>query len=312
MIGKNAIIIDLCYGVDISDTFPDMIANGALDGAIFRVGEGLNNNTYPIDQITKQVQSCENNHIPYALYYAIHPWYPAEAQVDRFLNNLQGAYPAAYWLDFELYGNETAQQRSDLYHHAFTYLKSKLPENTVVGIYSGEWFIEEWAPQMKEWINEGPYWDANYYPPFAPQSWDQFKAQVLTFYLPAYSAEYPTARMWQFSGDLKTPMVQNGKTKVDYSLINTDQAPGLFEHLFKFQNYPPINPWRIIPPQAYQVIADDLRVYTSTGDCFELTDEILHAPQHIVVMKINDAGNWGEFKPDKWCNISPQNCQPID
>lgn len=290
-------IIDNAFGTSLRSHIPDMIAHG-LYGAIWRVGQGL---YHAIDNISDQLAVSKEYNLPYGLYYAFHPWYDAQKQVDRFLANLQGSQPTSIWLDFELHGDESSSSRDAVYHKVFDLVREKVSTIPVVGNYSGKWFIEEWCPEMKLWINQAPYWNASY-PVFNPQTWAQFDEMLQILPTPQYVG-YPKIAMWQFAGSLITPMVPH---QVDYSRIDD---PAMYQYLFKGGVQP--NPLPIpvpVPTETYQVIVDSLTVRAGPGVAWAVA-YYLHKNDKITVYE--KSGNWGRFATGRWCNISSSYCVKV-
>jgi GH25 family lysozyme M1 (1,4-beta-N-acetylmuramidase) len=284
-------IIDMAFGTSLRSHIPDMLAHG-LSGAVWRVGQGI---YHAIDNLTDQLAVSREYGLAYGLYYAIHPWYSATRQVDRFLANFQGAQPKSIWLDFELHGDESAQDRDNVYHQAFDYCRQRVgPGIPVVANYSGFWFCEAWCPGMKAWLGQAPFWNAQY-PVFRPGTWAQFDSQLAALPTPQM-AGYPTVAMWQFAGSCITPMVPH---QVDYNRIDD---PAMERYLFQGGPAPVVPP--VIPPvdEVYEVIVAKLSVRSGPGASEPYVYYLRRGEQKRIIEK---SGNWGRFATGRWANFGP-------
>ena len=214
----------------------DLVAHG-LAAAIFRAGEGL----YTTDNYRPCCEQALSTHTPFSLYYAIHPWYKAPAQIERFLAMVKGFSAMSLMLDFELHNSISPAQIEDHYHGAYDYLRPRT--NLPIFFYSGEYFIDGYCPAMREWIGEETYVDANYYmAPFNPQSWGQFAAQLAGQHMPAYHGI--RVDIHQFAGDKVLPNL-TGMQQIDYSY--TDD-PQVFAYLWEGGPRPDCLSAPVVPP----------------------------------------------------------------
>ena len=248
--------IDLSGGTTLAAHWPEMTANG-LSFAIFRAGEGLATG----DNIRPQCELAIKYGVPFGLYFAIHPWYSADVQVNAFIRQAASFSAKCLVLDFELYEGTTPDAINQHYQTAYNSLKAKTTLPAVS--YSGNWFIEAHAAAMKTWIGKDVYWDANYRQPFQPETWMEFHQQLADLYIPKY-AGYPPVGIFQFAGDRPTAMIPH---KVDYDLIDSD---AVYQYLFRDGPRPAYldaAPVVIAPPVdlVHYVVSNPTGTYIQTG-----------------------------------------------
>lgn len=95
-----------------------------------------------------------------------------------------------------------------------------------VWIYTGEWFVDSYAPSMNNWIKNYPLWVSSY--PYdkgyVTCTWEQFRTSWMppdTARIPTLSA--PKATMWQFSGD-KFILPGSGGSALDLNFYMGSEA----------------------------------------------------------------------------------------
>ena len=297
------IVEDICYGATgWADHLSDMIANQASHAWVFRLGQ----QTWPPDDVNRQVTRIKPYNLPWGVYWAFGPYSPIQAQVDKFLLSLKGITPgyACLWTDFELHSIESPAQRHDLYSLAVQLLRARIDANLVVGNYSGAWWLYEYMPDYL-FLKAYPYWNASY-PVFLPRSWREFHKSLRAYNMPIVSGL--TVDMWQFAGDLITPMVPH---QLDYSVI---RRAGVFQHLFSGAALPPPP---IPPPPVvgdhYIVVSYYLSVrYAPDPNAVPVVAYLTQGtPITVTEYGTGECSTWGLIAPGRWVNTAPKYCKKI-
>jgi hypothetical protein len=116
--------------------------------------------------------------------------------------------------------------------------------------------------------------------------------------LPVYES-YPVPRIWQFAGDMITPMVPH---QLDYNLVDAD---ALFTYLF--QNGPDPKPYKNrLPdlPEDWEVTVEALTVRSGLGTAFApapFKEWLYKGDRRTITTKV---GNWGNYAPSRWINLN--------
>lgn len=208
--------------VDVSKYVPgydlNVLKAGGVRGIIARIGEGLNDVEDPT--WAGYVQAAHNAGLPCMGYYVIHPEYIDNApgcvtehlkRIKKFVANkdIRGI-----WIDCEIYKDANGKAIAPAWISERT--RSLIDEtqkafpNLVVGLYTGGWFVDAYAPAIKQWAYKYPLWWAYYTVTQTAQvEWADLKNYYPTA-LPKNLIVDPSGNgkltVWQWSGDkLKLP-----------------------------------------------------------------------------------------------------------
>jgi len=226
---NDFLVCDGAFG-DAFGTKFDQICDNGSDGFIWRLGQGLPPySTAETDDVTNQVAACNRRNLPYAFYYAPHPWSDPTDQAIRTLNLAfaNNNKPKYLWADLELLGNMTDANASARYRKYCYYLRD---HSTVpVGVYAGNWAIEGLFPSVKEWVFEFPLWLASYtsWGRLQTANWTQFTYNFGNLSELSYTG-YPYIPAYQFTNPDGLKFLG---ANADYTKIADSRW---FDHLFNF------------------------------------------------------------------------------
>jgi hypothetical protein len=138
-------------------------------------------------------------------YFYYYPENDAVAEANWYVDTIfNNAYPVAFaWLDAESHlVVMDPRLRSEKFRIFTAQVASRFPK---VGVYTGKWFVEEYAPEMNLWMGKYPTWIAQYGK--QPKSRVMMEwADLRNTWLPNYDIMIPTGAKdvvgHQFTGDI--------------------------------------------------------------------------------------------------------------
>ena len=162
--------IDVSYYNTFSTLQYDLLASG-IDGVIVRLGFGASN----VDVAAEShIWNARERGIPVIGYWWIDPIFSAQSQINMINNTMARFNIDTIYLDFEQYwsnwtayfdmlagkGNPVPKFSSSYLN---TFYKSVYDSLTCKrGIYSADWFINSYCPELRTWVFDKNYWDARY------------------------------------------------------------------------------------------------------------------------------------------------------
>ena len=168
-------LIDVSYYQNFSTTQYDLLATG-VDGIIVRTGHDL-----VLDTMARyHLMEARARNIPVSSYWWCDPTDDPVRQATIIADTTKKALLPSVWLDFEQYWTDwsaymrgdydtayntrfSAEQLESFYRKIYYNVKSELFGTGIeVGIYSADWFIDRYAPRLREWVFECNYWEARY------------------------------------------------------------------------------------------------------------------------------------------------------
>lgn len=244
--------------VDVSKWVPGfdvgILKAGGVRGIVARIGEGMNDKPDPT--FGPYVQAAYDNDIPAMGYYVIHPELIDNTKgcVDEHLNRIK-AFVAnkdirAIWIDSEITKDGRGlpiapQWISDRTRSLIDETQRAFPKMKV-GLYTGGWYVDGSAPQMKTWMYKYPLWWA-YYTVSAggPVEWTdlaKYYPEKMPNNLPpgANGKDAATLTMWQWTGDkLKLPGMYSDAAKVNRAAADVNFYMGNETAFYRWLDYVP-------------------------------------------------------------------------
>ena len=262
-----------------------------LDGVIIRLSYGVTEDTRADDH----VENATRVGLPIAGYHWTDPTWGMERQLERYAAVVAKFQPTSMFNDLEQYWTDwDAFNRQDyvaMYATRFTpyeinnfyrnfYNATRDLDIVTVGNYSAEWFMQRYAPQMREWVYTSNYWDAGY----VAENLNVYQPSEVRAYAENININYGFAR--QFTSKLK---VTGLPLNLDWNKF-TDEG---FEIMF---NHGENNPDQ--PPDGGSmetngiVLADVLNVRkTPTVNLFNKVGQFTHGTR-VFIESINE-NMWG-------------------
>jgi len=200
------LVIDISYYQGFTETQWDLLAT-VLDGVIIRMGYGLNEDS----AAKKHILSAVKRNIPYSGYHWVDITTPRDRQINYMKDIIKRLEPRSYFLDFEQYWTDWDAYMSGNYAKAYetrqtpeqintfnynTYLgmsNSEVP----VGVYCADWFMNGYAPKMREWVLDTDYWEALYLRYSDPQWWKAKQAEL--------GKNFPISKMKELAEQIAIP-----------------------------------------------------------------------------------------------------------
>lgn len=254
------------FGIDISGIqkvidWPLLKASG-VDFVTARCGHGrwtYNNISDPAVAVdttfASHCQGAWDVDMPFGAYFVLDPTVPqdpADPMADRqikaimyALKNKVGKSVSWFALDTEIYLDANAKtitnkQISENGSRIVSRMHDIYP-NLKIGVYTGNWFIDQYAPAMKVWMdNYAQYWGmfgwCATYPtnPNAPKSvtaaqWSDFRGKYAPYW--PVNKSFPwmgnnACKIWQYSGDKFTAPGHFGEVKNALSAIDCNFFDG--------------------------------------------------------------------------------------
>jgi len=150
----------------------DLLAT-IVDGVIIRIVYGTTFDEYA----TQAIKECESRGIQWTAYGWVDPTKNMISQQIKFRQAIDIYNPPSLFNDYEQYWSDwAAYMRQDLveakrtrftpdqlnkYYKTFhDWCSTNIPAST--GNYTGLWFIDEFCPNMKDWVWESNSWEARY------------------------------------------------------------------------------------------------------------------------------------------------------
>lgn len=186
------LVIDISYYNDLPPDKWDILAP-VLDGVIIRMGFGIT-----IDNLANaHLEQCRRLGLPIAGYFWSDPTRRIQDQVSMIQRAISFFKPVGIFLDAEQYWTDwSAYMRMDLvaaqatkfspenlnnfYKTNYETTRETLkPIGVKVANYSSPWFVDGYAPGMREWIyGSRNYWDARYFRYNNVEYWERKKEEL--------------------------------------------------------------------------------------------------------------------------------------
>jgi GH25 family lysozyme M1 (1,4-beta-N-acetylmuramidase) len=283
---------------------------GGCAFAVLKAGQ-----TGTIDgQLTRHVQNCNANEIPYGVYLWGDPIQDPVQQANWFVNVANTHAPghtclavdaeqwwadwAAYWryTRGEIGSDEVPRLPASVISERYRIMSERVRSLTgkPVMVYSSGYFIHYNAPMMAGWIADGgyPFWAAGYPVGPSPVTYAEFTAWLQTLADP-YLGGVPGWHVWQVSSGGPNHPQFVGQNRLDLNYI---RDAGVFANLFGGGTPPP-------PPQQTSyatgaVTVTGLRVRSGPGTGYG----IIRIAQPGEVIRVRDFGptTWIEINPGEW------------
>ena len=226
------------------DLFKQLVDNG-VSFVIFKA-QGVKQGTSIIAEDPKAELFkawCLEFKIPYGIYIYTYPGISFDVQI-AFTKNMQVKYnPKITFLDAEEYKNySTNLPYSTSYLNTF-YKKYYDAVTGVKGIYTGDWFIKQYVPEMVNWLKDVDYlWWAWYYRYY--WSWKLFMVSLGTE--PISITKLPNVVSWL---ENKTPGTMDLKWDIWQfeSYMKVREMGNVSTNLFHFD-------WNVIPETIHAEI----------------------------------------------------------
>lgn len=177
----DKLVIDISYYNDLSSEQWDLLAT-VLDGVIVRLSFGLNEDT----SAQKHVDQCKRLGLPYSGYHWVDPTKNMTKQLENVVRVVDKFKPTSMFNDYEQYWTDwDAYMRQDLveakrtkftptqlnnYYSTFNNKIRQTIKSVPIGNYTGLWFMDDFCPDMKTWIDEN-YLEARYLRYYEPDYW---------------------------------------------------------------------------------------------------------------------------------------------
>ena len=167
------IVIDVSYYQQyLSQKQWDLLST-FVDGVIIRLVFGTTFDSFA----AQAIKECESRGIPWTGYGWVDPTKSIVAQQSKFIEAIQVYKPPSLFNDYEQYWTDwAAYMRQDIveakrtkftslqlnaYYRTFhNWCKVDLPVPT--GNYTARWFIDEFCPEMDDWVWQDTAWEARY------------------------------------------------------------------------------------------------------------------------------------------------------
>ena len=232
------------------------------------------------------VQTAADLGIPCGAYWFFDPTVPQDPvnalddwQIQMLQYALHGKRVHFIAIDVEMFEDPNSKGTIVTNHQISTNARQfsdrvqKLFPDLPVMIYTGNWFVNQYAPDMKVWMDTGhwPVWLAQY------PSTVKAAAQWADFRGGAYAPEWPADKVfpwlsnqactiWQWSGDcLTAPGVYGDAAGTQPSALDLNFYNGTKAMFYKWLNFapvtipvtpPPDNPPVVVPPVTPPVVVD--------------------------------------------------------
>ena len=165
------IVVDVSRYNTFSNAQLDLLST-EIDGVIVRLGFGQSN----VDVLAEgHLKNFRDRHIPCIGYWWCDPIFKIQPQVDLIKRTMDSLDVETIYLDFEQYwsdwkayfdylagkGNPVPVFPSSMlenFYHSFYNLLAGYKG----GVYSADWFIDKYCPELRTWVFDKNYWDARY------------------------------------------------------------------------------------------------------------------------------------------------------
>ena len=303
---------DNSYYQIFSPTQYDLIASGT-DGAIVRLGFGT---TLDKARLT-HLNNFRDRGMPVSGYWWVDPTKDKNRQMDMICEEtlkqkLPGIFNDAeqYWSDWAAYMRQdlatayatrfTPDFLDNYYHDVYDGIK-KGASGFEVGNYSADWFIDRYAPNMRNWIFDKNYWEARYlryYNPSAlPAIYNKFGKQIDISVLPEFEQYAPIVRgigrQWE-----SLVYVKGLYEHQDYNFFEDEAFNRMFGTSHPTDPPPPPPPE---PEHTHTYLVNTLALNIRSGPGTDYSKVGMYwTGQKVIVLSIN--GDWG--RTDKgWIHL---------
>jgi hypothetical protein len=182
-------VTDVSYYQIFNSTHYDLLATGT-DGMIVRTGFGDN-----LDSLAKKhIAEMRLRNKPASSYWWVDPTKDKTKQINLIIATTKKYMLPSVFLDAEQYWTDwAAYMRGDYatayatryapdylnsyYKDVYVSVKQGLP-GVEVGNYSGDWFIDKYAPGLRKWIFASNYWEARYLRWYDKKAYDELNKSL--------------------------------------------------------------------------------------------------------------------------------------
>ncbi len=258
---NTTLIVDVSKWVRRIDV--SVLKAAGVRGIIARIGEGINTNeddrwAYYVDQAAAAGIPCHGYFVNHPELYDNYDQ-NVNVQLSRIQQFCKNKTIHGLWIDCEVFkdseGKITAPTWISERTRGLIDETQRAFPNIPVGLYTGGWFVDSYAPQMKVWIHKYPLWWAWYtVTQSATIEWEDLSSYYpmrTPTNLPPDATGQTGAKLslWQWSGDrLKLPGMYNRDTGSDLAAADLNFFMGNEQAWYEFSNFTPTAPPVDPPP----------------------------------------------------------------
>ena len=303
------------FGIDVSfwDADPTRLTTSAwniiaplLDFIIVRIGYGITYDSIALMHISR----AKERGIPYAGYHWVDPTKNLSSQIAKIIYRAKELEVCALFTDFEQWWSDWASiekgdyitplktkftdvQLNNYYKNIFDNVKSGL--TIPVGSYCAQWFMNDFAPSMKTWVQSTNYWEARYYRWYEPAWWAE-QQKILGTNYPAIKLKELASKAILYNGSI----IRQFETATDAAGLphNLDldvmQSDSEYYRIFKHTIIPPPPPPPLPPPPATMLyrVTEGLNIRQQPSITSARTGG-LYGGQIVSVSELVDTGTGG-------------------
>jgi len=317
------------FGIDTSfwDADPTRLTDSAwniiaplLDFVIVRIGFGINDDT----KATMHIDRAKQRGIPYAGYWWIDPTKTLSTQITKIISRAKELGVCALFTDNEQWWSDWASiekgdyitplktKFTDSYLNTYyknTYDTVKASLTIPVGNYCADWFINDYAPSMKSWVETSNYWQARYCRWYEPVWWAEQKKLLGTNY-PAIKLKELASKIVLYNGSI----IRQFESLTDAAGLphNLDldvmQNDSEYYRIFKNTVVPPPPPPPLPPPPATMLyrVTEALRIRQQPSATSVITG-YLNLGQIVSVIELVNTGAggiWAKLVSGGYCSAA--------
>ena len=168
---KMKLAIDVSRYNSFTQSQWDLLSTG-IDGVIVRLGFGGSN----VDVMAENhLQEARQRGLPVIGYWWVDPIFSAQHQINKIKSTMDMFGVKTIYLDFEQWwsdwtayfnmlagkGNIVPIIPSSVLNKFYKSVYDGMSDRQI-GIYSADWFIDRYCPELRTWVFDKNYWDARY------------------------------------------------------------------------------------------------------------------------------------------------------
>ena len=248
-----------------------------VDGVIIRLGFGITLDS----EATNNVYHARKLKIPYTGYWWVDPTKDISQQRDAIaFRGISIFNPPSMFLDMEQYWSDwSAYMRMDLteakrtrfskerlgefYKNIFTQTKKVITRP--IGIYSGGWFVDEYAPDLATWIYKENFWGAEYLHYTDPYWWNDYKKMNSPIPINKIDEIVAHVSIWRgIARQFESYIPFNSlNIPLDWNVFTDEGFAKMFNQSYVPGDTPPVS-------DPYEVTATHLNIRSGPGTTFEV------------------------------------------